>query len=233
VGHLTENSANISCSCVLFFLKYPEKGRVKSRLSAEFDETLTIKLYKKFVHDLLTMLDKTSSTIVICYYPKDALDKFTMWLGSHHYYLPQKGDDLGQRMKNSFIDAFANKFEPAIIIGSDSPDLPLDYINEAFSSLKTHDVVIGPCHDGGYYLIGFTQNSFLPKAFDGIHWSTESVFAETMNIMINEGLKIHTLPKWSDVDTLSDLKALFKRNQKTDFSSSETISFLSNLNNLE
>jgi rSAM/selenodomain-associated transferase 1 len=173
------------------------------------------------------MLDKTNFTIVICYYPKDALDKFTMWLGSHYHYLPQKGDNLGQRMKRSFIDAFANNFEQAIIIGSDSPDLPLDYINEAFSSLKTHDVVIGPCLDGGYYLIGFAQNNFLPRAFEGIQWSTETVFSETMNVLSDEGLKIHILPKWSDVDTLSDLKTLFKRNQETEFSSSETMSFLS------
>jgi hypothetical protein len=180
------------------------------------------------------MLDKTNFTIVICYSPKDALDKFTMWLGSHYHYLPQKGNNLGQRMKHSFIDAFANNFERAIIIGSDSPDLPIDYINEAFSSLKTHDVVIGPCLDGGYYLIGFTQNSFLPRAFEGIHWSTETVFSETMNILSNENLKIHILPKWSDVDTLSDLIAFFKRNQEEEFSSSETMSFLSKyLQNLE
>lgn len=212
--------------CVLFFVKYPEKGQVKSRLSTEFDETLTVKLYKKFIHDLLAMLDKTDFTIVICYYPKDALDKFTMWLGSHYQYLPQKGEHLGQRMKKSFIDTFANNFGQAIIIGSDSPDLPLDYINEAFSSLKTHDAVIGPCLDGGYYLIGFTQNNFLPTAFEEISWSTETVFSETMTALSEDGLKIHILPKWSDVDTLSDLKALFKRNQKTEFSSSETMSFL-------
>lgn len=214
-------------SCVLFFIKYPKKGQVKSRLSAEFDETLTVELYKKFVYDLLTMLDKTNVTIVICYNPKDALDKFTMWLGSHYHYLPQKGENLGQRMKNSFIDVFVNNFERAIIIGSDSPDLPSNYINDAFSSLKTHDVVIGPCLDGGYYLIGFSQNSFLSRAFEGIHWSTESVFSETMNMLNNEGLKIHILPKWSDVDTLSDLRELFKRNQEEEFSSSETMSFLS------
>lgn len=221
-------------SCVLFFVKYPEKGQVKSRLSTEFDETLTVELYKKFVHDLLAMLNKTDFTTVICYHPKSTLDKFTMWLGSHYYYLPQKGENLGQRMKNSFIDAFANNFERAIIIGSDSPDLPLDYINQAFSSLKNHDVVIGPCSDGGYYLIGFTQNTFLPNAFEEINWSTETVFSETMNTLSNNGLKIRILPKWSDVDTLSDLIAFFKRNQKAEFSSSETMSFLSKyLQNLE
>jgi len=220
------NNSKSPSKCVLFFVKDPKKGQVKSRLSTEFDETLTVELYKKFVNDLLAMLNKTDFTTVICFYPKDALERFTMWLGSHYYYLPQRGNNLGQRMKNSFIDAFNNNFEFAVIIGSDSPDLPPDVIKEAFLSLEMHDTVIGPCADGGYYLIGFRHNTFSPYAFEEINWSTETVFSETMNVLSNECFKIHILPKWSDVDTLSDLKALFKRNEKTEFLSSETMSFL-------
>ena len=208
---------------ILFFVKYPEGGGVKSRLSAELNETFTVKLYKIFVQDLLRTLNKTGYSIIICYYPNDTLDNFKNWLGSKYLFFPQQGDDLGQRMKNCFVHAFEQGFEQVSVIGSDSPDLPQRLIEKAFLGLETHDAVIGPTFDGGYYLLGFTYQSFSPKVFEGITWSTKNVFKETMHLLNNEGLQTQVLPHWRDVDTLDDLMHLYKNK---DFNDSETMSFL-------
>lgn len=213
-------------NCVLFFIKYPEEGKVKSRLSVEVDEATVVHLYRNFVVDLLQMLQTTIFTIIICYYPNDKIEKFKQWLGQN-YYLPQHGENLGERMKNCFKEIFSRGYKNAVIIGSDSPDLPCSFIEMAFDSLKEHDVVIGPCFDGGYYLLGLTQHSFSSKIFDGIKWGTETVFQETIEKLKHMGFKIHLLPIWRDVDTLRDLLELFRKNQDNKFSSSKTMAFLS------
>ena len=213
--------------CILFFVKYPEKGRVKRRLSADLDEVITVELYKNFILDLLSTLEKFVVEFRICFYPHNSREKFMEWLGTQYSYIPQIGKDLGQRMKNSFIQTFAEGFQRVIIIGNDSPDLPGALIKEAFLSLKTHHAVIGPSFDGGYYLIGFKVSTFLSGVFEGINWSTDTVFQETLNVLEKAKYNIYILPKWRDVDTFTDLKDLFQRNRDTKFGSSKTISYLS------
>ena len=129
-------------------------------------------------------------------------------MGEDYLYMPQKGEDLGERMRNGFIQTFAEGFKRVILIGSDIPGLPLEFIEEAFTSLRDKDAVIGPSLDGGYYLIGFRNKTFSPKVFEGIPWSTEKVFEETMKVLEKERLTVHTLPRWRDIDTIEDLKNL-------------------------
>ncbi len=215
-------------NCILFFVKYPEKGQVKKRLSMRLGEDVTAELYRNFVLDSLSALEGCGVQFLVCFHPPDSKNKFIEWLGKGYSYMPQRGDDLGQRMRNGFINMFDKNYQGVIIIGSDIPDLPSAFIDEALVSLQTHDVVIGPSFDGGYYLIGFKHDTFLPEAFDGISWSTETVFSETLTIVKNEGLRLHILPRWNDIDTYNDLKGLIERNQNTDFRRSMTYTYLSN-----
>jgi glycosyltransferase A (GT-A) superfamily protein (DUF2064 family) len=129
-------------------------------------------------------------------------------------------------MKNSFSHAFVEGFRRVILIGSDSPDLPGDFLRNAIVELQTHDMVLGPSSDGGYYLIGFRDDTFLPSVFDGISWSSSTVFQQTMEKVKNAGCSLSLLPAWSDVDIISDLKNLLRRNRNTAFKSSHTISYL-------
>jgi rSAM/selenodomain-associated transferase 1 len=209
--------------CILFFVKYPKKGEVKSRLSADLNKTFIVNLYKMFVSDLLNTMKQTDFSIVICYYPNDSLGEFKNWLGSEYIYIPQQGENLGQRMKNCFINAFEIGFEQVCVIGSDSPDLPYGLFETAFFSLEKNDAVIGPTFDGGYYLLGFTKKSFSPNVFEGISWSTKAVFNETMHHLNEEGIKTKVLQQWRDVDTLKDLMFLY---ENKDFNDSETMTFL-------
>jgi len=216
-------------TCVLFFVKYPEKGKVKRRLAITLGERVTVKLYQKFVLDSLSMLERSGVTFLVCCDPPDSQDKFGKWLGTGYSYLPQRGADLGQRMKNGFVDTFHCHYRQVVIIGSDSPDLPAHFINEALSSLKTHDVVIGPSFDGGYYLIGFNYDTFLPEAFDEIDWGTDTVFTDTLKIVKNSGCTVRILSAWHDIDTYDDLRDLITRNLDTEFRHSITMAYLSGL----
>jgi len=96
------------------------------------------------------------------------------------------------------------KYSKAIIIGSDCPEISPDIINEAFTQLDSHDVVIGPTYDGGYYLLG--MNEMTPELFKNIAWSTETVFDQTIEIIKNAQLSHAVLEKLSDLDYLEDLE---------------------------
>jgi uncharacterized protein len=213
-------------TCILLFVKYPTKGQVKHRLAANLAEEIVLELYRAFVKDTLSTLQHIETNLLICISPGYAQKKFQNWLGENYTFVPQKGKDLGERMKNSFGSAFQHGFRRVVLIGSDSPDLPKTFLHNALAELQNHDIVLGPSSDGGYYLIGFQNSTFEPSIFDGIHWSSPTVFQETIeNIKkTNHGLSL--LPMWSDVDTIDDLKNLVRRNRNTGFKSSETISYI-------
>jgi len=192
--------------CLLFFIKNPQKGQVKTRLASAIGDEMAVRLYKRFLLEMLSTLNKGTFLFYLCVYPVDALEGLRTWLGEDYLYMPQQGENLGERMKNAFMEALAMNFKRVVLIGSDIPSLPLEFIEEAFISLGKKDVVIGPSVDGGYYLIGFQDKKFSPRAFKGILWSTERVFEETMKVLEHENLTVHTLKTLRDIDTIQDLR---------------------------
>ncbi len=191
--------------CILFFIKNPKKARVKTRLASVIGDKMAVKLYKRFLLEMLATLNRGTFLFYVCFHPEDSLKDLKDWLGEDYLYVPQIGENLGEKMKNAFVEAFSMNFKRVLLIGSDIPDLPLEFIDEAFKSLNEKDVVIGPSVDGGYYLIGFKDKTFLPRAFEKIPWSTERVFDETMKVLENGRLTVHTLQPLRDIDTVEDL----------------------------
>jgi rSAM/selenodomain-associated transferase 1 len=212
-----------SKNCVLFFVKYPALGKVKTRLAEQIGQDAAADLYRNFVTDILATLKSLDVNFKIVFALGNSQEQFQQWLGKEYSYIPQVGQDLGQRMKNAFLEAFNEGFKDVVVIGSDSPDLPRKYLELAFTALDTNDVVIGPSSDGGYYLIGFTREAFLPEAFERISWSSNKVFEQTVNILKRYSQSLYLLPQWYDVDTLADLESLLQRNEKSAFSKSVTM----------
>jgi hypothetical protein len=194
--------------CVILFVRFPEKGRVKTRLAASVGDETAVRLYENFVLDAIDTLSGCPRPFIISFHPPSSAGRVASWLGDHRY-MPQRGADLGERMKNAFLSVFETGVSKALLMGSDVPDLPPSVIEEAFSALGGNGAVLGPALDGGYYLIGFNKNAFVPGAFEGIAWGAPSVFRDTMRAL--EGVRVHVLPRWRDVDTVEDLDALFLR----------------------
>jgi len=192
-------------SCIVVFAKAPIKGIVKTRLAKDIDHSVVVDLYKRFVEDTVEKATQTSQSVKIFYDPPESRPHMINWLGSHLDYYSQTGSNLGDRMYNAFLEMFRSGMDGALLIGTDVPDLPVEYISEALSSILSHDAVIGPSEDGGYYLIGFRSDSFLPEIFNNITWSSNSVFKETMKIFSHSGKSVHILKQWRDVDKYSDL----------------------------
>ncbi len=209
--------------CILLFVKYPEKGKVKTRLAKDIGQDFALYLYENFVLDILEKLSGCSHNLIIYYYPRRDISSVKKWLGDRYFYSPQNGENLGERMRNAFDNVFSEGFSEVIIIGSDIPDLPIELIDKAFNEMDKHDAVIGPSYDGGYYLIGMKKEKFLPEIFEKIEWGTEQVFDDTMRIFGKEKYNVYVLQKMRDIDTIDDLKSFYERNKANDFSISRTM----------
>ncbi len=131
----------------------------------------------------------------------DGLSSYKPLAAAH--WEPQEGSDLGERLERSVARAFESNAKRVVVIGTDCPDLDAAGLPRAFESLAKLDVVLGPATDGGYYLIGLSQNA--PALFRGIDWSTERVLAQTLMICQRERLSVAQLPELSDVDQPEDL----------------------------
>ncbi len=214
---------------ILLFVKTPLSGRVKTRLSKVVGRQEAANLYKCFVSDIIAVLQQTDFTLRICYHPAEAENQMIDWLGPSFTYTPQRGKNLGERMADAFNKAFSGGIRSALIIGSDLPDLSTAIIDEAFASLETTAAVIGPALDGGYYLIGFKNNAYLPAAFEDIPWGTEDVYAKTLNIFQNHKVGYHPLPVCRDIDDYQDLVDFWHRNRHQNGLACDTLAYLSQI----
>jgi rSAM/selenodomain-associated transferase 2/rSAM/selenodomain-associated transferase 1 len=127
------------------------------------------------------------------------LSLMQQWLGGERQYVEQREGDLGQRMARAFQENFQNKYRYIVLVGTDCPQMTAFHVKEAFNALKTHDMVIGPSEDGGYYLIGLSQ--MVPELFVSMEWGTEQIFENTMERAKQLRLSVCVLAKLSDVDT--------------------------------
>ena len=211
--------------CILFFTKWPQAGQVKTRLSKDVGAEHGTRLYTLFVEDLAETLGRCQAQIICCFHPPQREEAFRGWLGSGFRYLAQEGQGLGERLEHAFVHAYSLGFDRVIVIGSDSPDLPTSLLDRALGSLQSHDAVIGPSDDGGYYLIGFHVDTFCPSVFRDIEWSTEQVFDQTLRHLNQSEVDIQRLPQWQDVDTGPDLDQLVRRHANSTSAASKTLSY--------
>jgi rSAM/selenodomain-associated transferase 1 len=208
------------------FVRFPGQGQVKSRLAKDLGEEAATNLYRCFVEDLLERFSKESYRLRIAFYPAEKEREMREMLGDEFSYIPQTGEDLGERMKLSFLRCFSEGARSVVLIGSDIPDLPVRIVDEAFRALGKYEAVIGPSVDGGYYLLGFRHDTLNGDVFVGHPWGAETVFHETMNILHMAGALVHVLPVWWDIDKREDIAALTKNSKDTGFADSKTMLYL-------
>lgn len=192
---------------LIIFTRYPELGKVKTRMITALGEKGCQELHQKLAEYTLYKLKglRNFLSVIICYHGGNE-EKMRAWLGEYYYYRSQRGKDLGAKMQNAFADGFAQGMTAIAIIGTDCPEIGEKLIIEAFEALKTHDLVLGPAVDGGYYLIGLKQ--VFPALFRDIPWGTGQVLAATQKIAAKLALKTAYLQKLADIDRPEDLPML-------------------------
>jgi hypothetical protein len=189
--------------------KDPRAGKVKTRLCPPLTPETAAGLYRCFLSDVLDLVAGVPGVEpVIAFSPPEAHREFVRLTSGRFRLIPQTGADLGARLENAFRVLFERGYERVAAVSTDSPDLPVEYLREAFARLDDAPVVLGPCPDGGYYLIGLSR--LFPTLFRDMPWSTERVVPETEMRARHLGVSVARLPEWHDVDTAADLDRLMK-----------------------
>ena len=193
-------------TALIIFAKAPIPGEVKTRLCPPLDPDEAASLHGTLVLDAVERAKGLAGASLYVAGAPDLAHPFFKVLEGRYgaKLLPQRGPDLGARMKWAMQDAFQQGAQDVILTGTDLPTLPRTNLVEALTLVTKHDVVLGPTADGGYYLIGLRK--MVPALFEGIDWSTSTVFAETKKKIEAAGLSLGLLPECRDLDTLEDLK---------------------------
>ena len=187
-------------SLIIVFCKNPRLGGVKSRLARKVGKHKALEVYNYLLAHTSDCVKESGFSAAVFY--SEFIPEADLWDEVAQYKVLQEGSDLGARMQLAFQWAFNKGFEFVLIIGSDLWSLKSKDIDLSFKLLLTHDVVIGPAKDGGYYLLGLKQ--LRKNIFKNIPWSTDQVFSKTLNAL--EGNDVFLLDEKNDIDILKDLE---------------------------
>jgi uncharacterized protein len=194
--------------------KVPQAGHVKTRLVPPLTPSEAAELNKCFLRDTAASISSTAcennARAIAVYTPVGYEAAYTDILAVDFNLLPQRGETFGERLYFAAEDLFKCGFESVCLIDSDSPTVPAKSFSQAVVELtKLGDrVVLGPCDDGGYYLIGLKKPH--RELFDRIDWSTGRVLDQTRQRAREIGLEIKLLPPGYDIDDGASLCRLCK-----------------------
>lgn len=187
--------------------KAPFPGTVKTRLAARLGAEGAAELSARFLADTLALAREVSEAEVHVVCP-DATHRRALGelLPKAVTVVPQRSPGLMAGLSWAFESYFAQGAAKVLLVDADSPTLPAALLEEAFAALDAVDLCVGPCPDGGYYLIGARRAC--PGLFDGVVASTANTGAQTIARAEAAGLSTRLLSPWSDVDTPEDFAAL-------------------------
>ncbi len=192
---------------LLVMAKDPQPGQVKTRLIPAIGENGACLLYEAMLKDVMGTMSLGPWQLTLAFTPKEAKPRFRHLAPDGVHLICQEGPTLGQRMIHAF-DQLLGTGDPVVMRNSDSPDLPLTRVEEAFEALEQNntDVVFGPDLGGGYYLVGMKKPH--PEIFQ-LTMSTSNNLKNTRGRCEELGLRITVLQPHGDIDTPDDLSRLF------------------------
>ena len=207
------NPALIDKCAMGIMIKTPRNGFSKTRLSPPFSLEEAARISSCFLKDTsstieaLTRQDPFAVGVAI-YTPIGSEDQLGELLPTGFKMIAQQETDFGDRLIGATEDLFSAGFAAVCLINSDSPTLPLEYLQELATALKSGDdrMVIGPSSDGGYYALGLRRAH--RRLFEDITWNTDQVCSQTIERSKEIGLPVVKLPVWYDVDDQAMLNRL-------------------------
>ncbi len=192
--------------------KAPRAGKVKTRLAPpltlEQAAAINICFLRDTADNIGAVAVSGSAAGIISYTPVGDEALFDNLLPAEFTLIPQRGGGFGERLLATAEDILACGYGSVCLIDSDSPTVPAAVFEQAVAELDRPGdrVVVGPSHDGGYYLIGLKRVH--AEAFANINWSTATVFEETIAAANASNLETVVLPLWYDVDDAASLEIL-------------------------
>jgi len=196
----------MSTKALLVFVRAPRPGKVKTRLARTLGDERAAEFYRLCTDNTLTEINRLPREVERYIFFAESVNSYEMdrLTALGFKVAVQEGKNLGERLDNAFRRVFENGARKVVIVASDVPDLSAKVMKEAIDGLDNSDVVIGPCFDGGYYLIGMKE--LHKELLTGISWGTGCVYRQTLDSAKSNRLTILQMPILIDVDTEADLR---------------------------
>ncbi|RJQ56023.1 MAG: glycosyltransferase [Actinobacteria bacterium] len=180
--------------------KWPAPGEVKTRLAARVGNSRAARVQASMLRETVRRHDESGRAAWLAISPASSRGDFARSF-PHARLVEQGQGDLGRRLER-VCGRVLEDAEKVVVVGSDSPDLPSEYVSSAFARLSRAEVVLGPTRDGGIYLIAMTR--LFPGLFQDVPWGTPNVFEALKRNAKRQRLTLSILAPWRDVDTLTD-----------------------------
>ena len=195
-------------------MKFPEPGKVKTRLAPALGEAGAEEVYRLLTRRVFTVLERLAEVAIrVLFDPPERAEEIRQWVQGLTgrssdlkalEFSPQAPGDLGARLEGAFESGFGDGYEAVAAVGTDCVDISEATFSKAWEELATCDVVLGPTHDGGYYLIALKE--LHRELFRGIPWSSRETLAASVAAAEKAGLRVGLLEVLQDVDTIEDWK---------------------------
>lgn len=192
---------------IIVFARFPEAGRVKTRLIPALGPAGALRLHRQLVLRTLRTAEEACRSCraqLELHFDGAGQDRIESWLGDTWRVRLQGAGDLGERIARGFEEGFRDNSGAIILIGSDCPGLSPEILSNAFESLGQNQVVLGPATDGGYYLVGLARP--IPELFRDISWGGDRVLEQSLNQLRRIGVVPALLPELPDIDRPADLE---------------------------
>jgi rSAM/selenodomain-associated transferase 1 len=184
---------------VAVFLRYPELGRVKTRLAVTLGQERALAVYERLLAHTLAITDALSDDFAVTLFgePTTPIERYQeRFRGPRRRIVLQQGASLGDRLLDACRSVLATT-DAVLCVGTDCPEVAPRHFAAAAEALQGHDAVLGPAADGGYWLLGTKRAE--PRLFEDVPWSTERVAALT------EARFRELRWTWARLETLSDV----------------------------
>jgi rSAM/selenodomain-associated transferase 1 len=191
---------------LVIMAKAPRSGAVKTRLAPSLSPTAVTDFYCCLLDDTLTLARSLSDVEVFIMCPDSDVNELTQLAGSEASVVGQKGEGLAAGLTSVFARFAEDHQRRTIAFNSDSPHLPRSVLEDAFETLAAQDVVVGPTHDGGYYLVGAKASH--PTLFARDEMGTSSALERLLSRARAVQLSVGFVEPFYDIDVADDLSRL-------------------------
>src|SRR5260221_2139091 len=188
---------------LVIMAKAPKPGKVKTRLTESLPSAAVTALYRCLLEDTVTLATSLTSVEVAVMCPEPDQEELARLIGNRVKVVAQKGEGLAAGLNSVFQHFTAGGEQQVIAFNSDSPHLAPSVLDSAFEILATHDVVVGPTHDGGYYLVG--AKAVHPTLFESDPMGTKSALDRLLARTNALGLSTGFTESFYDIDVANDL----------------------------
>jgi len=191
---------------LVIMAKAPRLGSVKTRLAPDLSPAALTAVYRCLLEDTLALARSLRDVEVAIMCPDADVNELAQLAGSEVSVVPQRGEGLAAGLTSVFAHFAGDRPRHTIAFNSDSPHLPHSVLEDAFERLAAHDLVVGPTHDGGYYLVGAKAAHSSLFAGDGM--GTSSALERLLSRARLLDLSVAFANPFYDIDVADDLTRL-------------------------